>query len=167
MTEKDTAENFDTNAEADNEQRIADQQEAAGKTGHINGHKQSAAAAIMGDPAAAAHAAALPTPEVLIQRTLGALPGLVGAIDHAIKDQTGKHQPFVLLIFAEGTALHSANFNPKVAQKAVIELAQRWDTGDEAVVVNGNTPAGDIPRAAGPAEPGAAVNDSGEPHVTH
>lgn len=133
----------------------------------INGHgKQSAAAAIMGNPAAAAHVATLPTPEVLIQRTLEALPGLVGAIDHAIRDQTGKHQPFVLLIFAEGTALHSANFDPKVAQKAVIELAARWDTGDEAVVVDGNTPPGDIPRAGGD-EPGPAANDSGEPHVTH
>ena len=114
----------------------------------VNGHQAcSPAAAIMANPAAAAHVATLPTPEVLIQRTLEALPGLVGAIDHAIRDQTGKHQPFVLLIFAEGTALHSANFDPKVAQKAVIELAGRWDLGDEAVVVDGDTPVGDIPNA--------------------
>ena len=125
----------------------------------INGRgAQSAAQAIMGNPAAAAHVATLPTPEVLIQRVLEALPGLVGGIDYAIRDQTGKHQPFVLLIFAEGTALHSANFDPRVAQKAVIELAGRWDQGDEAVVVNADTPAGDIPKES------AA---DGEPHVTH
>lgn len=129
----------------------------------INGH--GAAAAIMVNPAQAAGLTAAPTPEVLIQRTLEALPGLVGAIDHAIKDQTSKHQPFVLLIFAEGTALHSANFDPKVAQKAIIELAARWDTGDEAHVVDANTPAGEIPSSNPP--PDAAANDGGEPHVTH
>lgn len=110
---------------------------------------------IMADPAAASTAA---TPEVMVQRILTALPGLVGAIDNAIRDQTGKYQPFVLLIFAEGTALHSANFDPQVAQKAVIELAQRWDTGDEAVLVDGDTPAEDIPRAS---------NDGGPADVTH
>lgn len=125
---------------------------AEGQVPVINGHGKNAAQQIMGNPAAPA----APTPEVLVQRTLAALPGLVGAIDHALKDQTGKHQPFVLLIFAEGTALHSANFQPDVAKKAVIELAQRWGEGDEAHLV----PPGEE-GAAGE----AAANEPG--NVTH
>jgi hypothetical protein len=176
----DTAENFDTNAEAASEQQIAEQQ-----TPHclqINGNdapvaqfaeelaaagKASPAAAIMGDPAAAAGLVAKPTPEVQIKRTLDCLPGLVGAIDHAIKDQTGKHQPFVLMIFAEGTALHAANFDAKVAQNAVIELASRWDTGaDEAQCVqpDGTT----VPVNALPDSDAGSDSDAGNPSgVTH
>lgn len=129
---------------------------AEGQVPVINGHGKTAAQQIMDNPAVAAGAAQIATPEVLVQRTLAALPGLVGAIDHAIKDQTGKHQPFVLLVFAEGTAMHSANFQPEVAKAAVIELAQRWGTGEEAHLV----PPGDE-AAAGD----AAVDKPG--NVTH
>lgn len=76
------------------------------------------------------------TPAV-VMKVLDALPGLVGGIDIAIKDRTGKHMPFVLLIFAEGSALHSANFDPKVAQQAVIELAGRWEVDAQAAKLVG------------------------------
>lgn len=173
-TEKDTAENFDTNAEAAAEQKVADQQ-AAAPNGHINGSAapataKSIAAAIMSNPAAASVAATVATPMVIVLRTLEILPGLVGALDSAIKDQTGKHQPFVLLIFAEGTALHSANFAPEVAKNAVIELAKRWDEGEPSPVV---APGDEIPssikavEAAEGADPSVAANDENPSGVTH
>ena len=123
---KDTAEKADTS-----EQKTVDTTVSA------------VARAIMDNPAASAAAAAgLATPEVQVRRVLDALPGLVGAIDHAIKDETGKHQPFALIIFAEGTVMHAANFTPKAAQAALIELAKRWETGqDEAQLV---TPEGPV-----------------------
>lgn len=64
-----------------------------------------------------------------VKRTLDALPGLVGAIDRAIFDQTGKKQPFVLLIFANGGALHATNVHPPIqAIEAVKQLAAAWET---------------------------------------
>jgi hypothetical protein len=154
----DTPENFDTNAEAADEQRIAET-----NVRPINGGKKTIAAQIMAAPAAAMTA----TPEVQIQRCLDILPGLVGGIDAAIKDQTGKHQPFVLLIFAEGTALHSANFGASESQEAVIELAQRWDTdrGLAQMVSDeqGNPVVGDTPLEVADTP---AANDPPD-HVTH
>lgn len=143
MTEKDTPEN--ANADAASEQETA-----SSNVVPISG---TAAKAIMGDPAAAAGMNV--SPEVLVQRVLTALPGLVGAIDYAIKDQTGKHQPFVLLVFAEGTALHSANFAPEAAKLAVMELVQHW--GEEP------------PHMVEPGGEEAAANDATQdkPGVTH
>jgi hypothetical protein len=57
------------------------------------------------------------------QKMLDALPGLVGAIDRAIVDQTGKKFPFVLLVFGNGAALHATNIDAKVALSAVQEFA--------------------------------------------
>ena len=66
-----------------------------------------------------------------VKRTLDALPGLVGALDRAIFDQTGKKQPFVLLIFANGGALHATNIHPPAqAIDAVKQLAAVWDSAD-------------------------------------
>lgn len=63
-----------------------------------------------------------------VQKTLDALPGLVGAIDRAIFDQSGKKQPFVLLIFANGGAMHATNIHPPVdAVTAIKQLAAQWD----------------------------------------
>jgi hypothetical protein len=63
-----------------------------------------------------------------VQKTLDALPGLVGAIDRAIFDQSGKKQPFVLLIFASGGAMHATNIHPPAdAVKAIKDLAAHWD----------------------------------------
>jgi hypothetical protein len=66
-----------------------------------------------------------------VKRTLDALPGLVGAIDRAIFDQTGLKQPFVLLIFANGGALHATNVHPPVqAIEAIKQLAAAWDQAE-------------------------------------
>jgi hypothetical protein len=111
----------------------------------------NAASAIMTNPRLAQYNA-LEQPE-RIKHVVDQLPGLVGAIDHALHDQVGRSFPFVLLIFAEDVALHSANFQPDVARNAVIELAQRWDSGDEAVLEEGGA--------------GDAANDNGPTETTH
>ena len=87
-----------------------------------NNHAQQ----IMADPAAAVDAR-----DAKIKRVLDALPGLVGGVDNAFRDQTGEHHPFVLLVFAEGVALHAANFDPVQARMAVIQVATRWDEDAE------------------------------------
>ncbi len=45
-------------------------------------------------------------------KILDALPGLVGAIDRALIDQTGTKVAFVLVCFAEGQAAHATNIVP-------------------------------------------------------
>ena len=56
-------------------------------------------------------------------KMLDALPGLVGAIDKAIIDQSGKRFPFVLLVFGNGAAMHATNIDAKVALGAVQDFA--------------------------------------------
>jgi hypothetical protein len=64
-----------------------------------------------------------------IAKILDALPGMVGGIDRAIFDVSGKKLPFVLLIFGENGAMHATNVTPASnAIKAVKELAAVWDT---------------------------------------
>ena len=57
-------------------------------------------------------------------KLLDALPGLIGAIDKAIWDQTGQKYPFVLLVFGNGGAMHATNIDAKVALEAVQEFAR-------------------------------------------
>jgi hypothetical protein len=58
---------------------------------------------------------------------LDALPGLVGAIDAAVKDVAGKQMPFVLLVFPGQGALHATNINPaSQAITAIKQLAHEW-----------------------------------------
>lgn len=62
---------------------------------------------------------------------LDALPGMIGAIDQAVKDVSGIRQPFVLLVFVEGGAVHATNMNPaSQAVAAVKNLAAQWDTAE-------------------------------------
>lgn len=95
---------------------------------------QRAAKDIMADPAAAAGVPAQPaflqappgTPE-RVQQVLNILPGLIGGIDEAIRDQTGVRTgiPFCLVIFAaDNHALHAANFNPAAAKTAMIDFGE-------------------------------------------
>lgn len=65
-----------------------------------------------------------------VKKIMDELPGMVGGIDHALIDMLGKPAPFVLVIFAEGGAMHATNFDPKLAAAAVKELAASWDTTD-------------------------------------
>lgn len=51
------------------------------------------------------------------QALLDQLPGLVGAIDTAIKDTSGKHMAFMLLVFADEAVLHATNADPAIAQE--------------------------------------------------
>lgn len=57
------------------------------------------------------------------QKILDALPGLVGGLDRALFDVSGRAQPFVVLIFAEGQAMHAANFGAREAMDAVKTFA--------------------------------------------
>ena len=64
-----------------------------------------------------------------VAKLLDALPGMVGGIDRAIFEVGGKTMPFVLLVFAEGGALHATNIHPPVqAIEAIKELASKWET---------------------------------------
>lgn len=63
-----------------------------------------------------------------VAKLLDALPGLVGGIDRAIIEKTGIKAPFVLVLFAEGSAMHATNITPpQQAQAAIIELARAWE----------------------------------------
>jgi hypothetical protein len=63
-----------------------------------------------------------------ITRLLDALPGLVGGIDRAIIEQAGVKAPFVLVIFADGNAMHATNISPPAqAVDAIKALATAWD----------------------------------------
>lgn len=98
----------------------------------------TAARDIMADPARAAGMSAQPaflqappgTPEQ-VQLVLNILPGLIGAIDEAVRDQTGVRTglPFCLVIFAaQGAAIHASNFNPAAAKKALIDFGESLKT---------------------------------------
>lgn len=66
---------------------------------------------------------------VAIQKLLDELPAMVGGIDHAIRDVSGKHMPFVLLVFGENGVLHATNMTPAAqAVVAIKELAAKWET---------------------------------------
>jgi len=57
------------------------------------------------------------------------LPNLVGAIDMAIKDTAGKPMAFMLLVFADGAALHATNTDPAAAHdatKAYLESVEQY-----------------------------------------
>jgi hypothetical protein len=59
---------------------------------------------------------------------LDALPGLVGAIDAAIKDTVGKPLAFALLVFPGQGALHATNISPAAdAITAIKQLAHEWN----------------------------------------
>lgn len=59
---------------------------------------------------------------------LDALPGLVGAIDAAIKDTAGRPMGFVLLVFPGQGALHATNIAPAAdAVKLITQLAHEWN----------------------------------------
>ena len=77
--------------------------------GKVNGKASAPAEAVQPEPAA---------------KLLDALPGLIGAIDKAIWDQTGQKFPFVLLVFGNGGAMHATNIDAKVALEAVQEFAR-------------------------------------------
>ena len=55
---------------------------------------------------------------------LDALPGMVGGLDRAIFDTTGKKMPFMLVVFNNGGAMHATNIQPvSDAFRALKELA--------------------------------------------
>lgn len=69
---------------------------------------------------------------VAVQKLLDALPGLIGAIDNAIRSETGTPQPFVLLVFSGNGALHATNFDHKAAMAAVLAFAGEVANADTA-----------------------------------
>lgn len=97
-----------------------------------NDTNENTAKQIMDNPAAAAGEAAAPiltSPHITDPGTaklLNELPGLVGAIDSAIKETSGKNHAFMLMIFTPGTALHCTNAHPQQVQAAVVELVEKW-----------------------------------------
>lgn len=120
----------------------------------------TSASDIMKNPAAAAGAETetpAPANSVItdpgVQKLLDNLPGLVGAIDHAIKDTAGKPHAFMLLVFTPGAALHACNTDPNAAQKAVIELAEDWKSSgrgqEQQVVIPQDKPATNDERLEG------------------
>lgn len=66
-----------------------------------------------------------------VAKMLDALPGLIGAIDQAVVDASGKRQPFVLLVFVDGGAVHATNMEPaQQAYDAIRRLAHEWDRAE-------------------------------------
>lgn len=82
----------------------------------------SAAAGI--EPAAPPAQAPLSDPGAI--SLMEQLPGIVGALDTAIKDSAGKPLAFMLIVFTEGAALHATNANASQARAATIEVVQAW-----------------------------------------
>jgi hypothetical protein len=69
-----------------------------------------------------------PEQPVVTARVLDALPSLIGALDRLLREVTGQKLPFVLLVFAEGGAMHATNIQPaSQAVAAIKELAAQWD----------------------------------------
>jgi hypothetical protein len=63
-----------------------------------------------------------------VAKVLDALPGMIGGIDRAIFDVSGKKMPFVLLIFGENGAMHASNMAPvSQAVDAIKQLAKAWE----------------------------------------
>ena len=132
---------------------------------HINGDAsgptpdESIAKQIMQDPAAAAGAPAAPvltSPHIAdpgVANLLNQLPGLVGAIDQAIKETAGKPFGFMLMVFTPGIALHATNAQPEAVQQAAIELVESWKAGTAH-------PSPDI-GSGGTGTVGGAANDGG------
>lgn len=82
-------------------------------------------------------AKAIPSPiqPVVTAKLLDALPGLVGAIDGAIRDATGEKVAFVLITFPPGSACHATNISPASdAIKALKALMRNWDTMEGGTV---------------------------------
>lgn len=94
----------------------------------------TAAKAIMDDPAAAAGAVppAIVSPQISdpgVAKLLNDLPGLVGAIDAAIKDTVGRPLGFMLLVFPDtegGTSLHATNADFARAQACTEAVVRGW-----------------------------------------
>lgn len=110
---------------------------------------------IMQDPAGSAGQPAAPvlsSPHIQdpgVATLLNQLPGLVGAIDMAIKDTAGKPLAFMLIVFTPGTVLHATNTDAKVAAAAVGELVDSWrkdgDAPGSAAANEAGIPAADPP----------------------
>ena len=64
-----------------------------------------------------------------MQRLVAAMPGLVGGLDSAIKDQTGEFMPVMLLVFSSGTAAYISNFNPEEITLAQVIRAMEGPIG--------------------------------------
>lgn len=109
------------------------------QTPHVNGHDASD---IMKDPAGASGttqetAPVLSSPHISdpsVAKLLNELPGLVGAIDHAIKDVAGQPHAFMLMIFTPGIALHATNGQPQLVQAYAAELVKSWESGQSEQV---------------------------------
>jgi hypothetical protein len=66
-----------------------------------------------------------------VAKLLDGLPGMIGAIDQAVIDTTGKRLPFVLLVFPEKGAVHATNIHPaSEAVNAVKQLAAQWEAAE-------------------------------------
>jgi len=69
-----------------------------------------------------------PEQPVAVAKVLDALPGIVGGLDSMLRDLCGQKMPFVLLVFAQGGAMHATNIVPaSQAIEAVKQLAEQWD----------------------------------------
>lgn len=62
-----------------------------------------------------------------VAKLLDSLPGLVGALDKAIMDTTGRRMPFAVLVFADGAGMHASNFNAADTVKAIKDLVEAWE----------------------------------------
>lgn len=82
------------------------------------------------DTQAPAFAAA---PPEQVKKVMDELPSMVGGIDLALRDLTGKPMPFVMVIFTDGGAMHATNIEPNLAQRAIQELAASWGEPGDAV----------------------------------
>lgn len=72
-----------------------------------------------------------PEQPALTAQVLDALPSLIGALDRLLREITGQKLPFVLLVFAEGGAMHATNIQPAAnAVAAIQELAAHWAAAD-------------------------------------
>lgn len=121
------------------------------------------AKSIMQNPAAAA--AGVEQPPVLtsphiqdpgVAKLLNGMPGLVGAIDQAVKATAGKPFAFMLMVFTPGIALHATNANPQMVQQAAAELVKSWEAGESEQTAGPGTAEGGAANDGGGAEPGAA-----------
>jgi hypothetical protein len=62
-------------------------------------------------------------PEV-VKKLLDNLPGIIGGIDYATRDNCGQHVPFVLLYFTGNAALHATNIGSREAAMLTVGYAK-------------------------------------------
>ena len=68
---------------------------------------------------------------VTAKAIMDALPGLMGALDHAVKDLTKTELPMMLVLFLPDGAMYITNTDTDAARAAVRAMVAGWDGSEQ------------------------------------